>query len=77
MESLGISWPFVQSLVRCKTCSRIKEVRLQRRNLLLIWKLATTSINIVDVHVATIRSKATKVQVFKEWELKKNKNIED
>jgi hypothetical protein len=35
-------------------------------------KVMTTSINMVVVHVATIRSKETKVHVFKEWEPKKN-----
>jgi hypothetical protein len=34
-------------------------------------KVMTTSINMVDVHVATIKSKATKIHLFKEWEPKK------
>jgi len=33
----------------------------------------TKLINMVDVHVATTRSKETKVHVFREWEPKKKK----
>ncbi len=40
-------------------------------------KVTIASINMVDVHVATTRSKTTKVNMLKEHELKKNKNAID
>jgi hypothetical protein len=40
-------------------------------------KVTIASINMVDVHVATIRSKTTKVYTFKEHEPKNNKSAID
>ncbi len=34
-------------------------------------------INIMDVHVETTRSKATEVQLLKEWNWKNNKSVVD
>jgi hypothetical protein len=46
-------------------------------NFFLNVKVTIASINMVDVHVATTRSKTTKVHMLKEHEPKKNKSAID
>jgi len=65
-------------LSNCPKFNKMKHVKKKgnktpKKKSIVDVKVMTKLINMVDVHVATTRSKETKVHVFREWEPKKNK----
>ncbi len=54
-----------------------KGSKIEKKKIVDNVKGTIAFINIVDVHVETTKSKATKVQVLKEWNWKNNKSVVD